>query len=371
MRGAFSLAIVACFALVGCGDALKQIEQLEKANTLTNSVGTGSSASTANVVVEPTASGDPNKLTVCSFNIQFLGNSNKRDDGALAQLVSPYDIVIVQELVSPPYPGRYPDGTPVKPDEQSAEFFNDMKRHGFQYILSEEDTGSGEANHRNGSSTEWWVAFFKPGKVQPAADLPHGFLAQDHSNNPDFERVPYAFPFRSLHGELDFVLISVHLQPGGGRKETARRRHELAAIAAWIERHDLQEKDFIIVGDMNIEDKEELAQATPRGFRSLNDECRATNTNVNAPKPYDHVMYNLTSTTEIDTGFDMQVIDLVKAMKSQWKATEQFPGEPYNHDEFRAYFSDHDPVIFRLTLPSQDDDGVVTTATRPVTNARQ
>ena len=33
------------------------------------------------------------------------------------------------------------------------------------------------------------------------------------------------------------------------------------------------ERDFIILGDMNIQDCDELAQATPTGFVSLNDEC--------------------------------------------------------------------------------------------------
>jgi hypothetical protein len=65
----------------------------------------------------------------------------------------------VQELVSPPYAGKFPDGTPVKPDAESAEFFDAMRGHGFLYAISEEDTGSGDNIHRNGSSTEWWVTF--------------------------------------------------------------------------------------------------------------------------------------------------------------------------------------------------------------------
>ena len=76
-------------------------------------------------------------ISICSFNIQFLGNSRSRDDIALANLVAPYDIVVVQELVSPPYAGTFPDGTPLKPDAESAEFFDAMRGHGFQYVISE------------------------------------------------------------------------------------------------------------------------------------------------------------------------------------------------------------------------------------------
>ena len=94
------------------------------------------------------------QLTVCSFNIQFLGNSRERDDRALAGVVAPYDIVVVQELVSPPFPGQFPDGTSLKPDAESAEFFAEMNSLGFSYVTSEEDTGTGDNIHRNGSSTE-------------------------------------------------------------------------------------------------------------------------------------------------------------------------------------------------------------------------
>ena len=75
---------------------------------------------------------------------------------------------------------------------------------------------------------------------------------------------------------MDFVLISVHLKPGSSGSEEQRRKHELSAIASWIEDQDEHEKDFIILGDMNIYDAEELADATPAGYLSLNDECVPT-----------------------------------------------------------------------------------------------
>jgi endonuclease/exonuclease/phosphatase family metal-dependent hydrolase len=295
-------------------------------------------------------------LTVCSFNVQFLGNSRSREDQTLADVVALYDIVVVQELVSPPYPGYFPDGTPFKPDSESAEFFNAMQDHGFAFVMSEGDTGTGDSIHRNGSSTEWWVAFYKTNRVAPATDLPSGFLAADRSNNEHFERVPYAFGFRTLDSKLDFVLISVHLKPGDGRADRVRRAEELATISDWIRTHEQLEHDFIILGDMNIEDAAELAAVTPTGFLSLNDECRPTNTNVNGPKPYDHVMFNTTYTGEIDRTYDMHVVNLVEELRDNWHSTEPYPGAPYNHNAFRAAYSDHHPVVFRLTVPAFDDD---------------
>jgi endonuclease/exonuclease/phosphatase family metal-dependent hydrolase len=296
-------------------------------------------------------------LSVVSFNVQFLGNSRERDNQALAHLLKDHDVVVVQELVSPPYDGQFPDGRPYKPDEQAAAFFDAMKAHGFSYILSQEDTGTGDTINRNGSSTEWFVAFYKAQKLSPASDLRNGYLAQDRSNHPDYERVPYAFSFRSADQSTDFVLISVHLQPGGSSKERARRAHEFSSIFAWIDQNSESEKDFIILGDMNIEDCDELKAILPALYRSLNESCLATNTNINAPKPYDHVIYNVPHTlSDIDQEFNFKVIDLVKSMKPHWQKTDEaYPGEPYDHNRFRKYYSDHHPVQFKIK-PGFDQD---------------
>jgi endonuclease/exonuclease/phosphatase family metal-dependent hydrolase len=372
------LFAVCLLALAGCEAAtavLETVDELQQNSAPPSlSISTDAQSVSTEVMTAPaigetrtpigdpiTGSGEP--ISVCSFNIQFLGNSRSRDDAALADIVAPYDIVVVQELVSPPYAGKFPDGKPVKPDAESAEFFDAMRGHGFQYVMSEEDTGSGNNIHRNGSSTEWWVSFYKPNRVTPANDLPHGFLAKDRSNHDHFERVPYAFGFRTLEAKLDFVLISVHLQPGDGPANRARRYEELTAIAAWIDSHDQEEHDFIILGDMNIENAKELAAATPPGFVSLNDECRPTNTNVNSPKPYDHVMVNTTWTNEVDLTYDMQVVNLLEELRDDWHYSGPYPGAPYNHNAFRAAYSDHHPVVFRLTIPAADDDETVRLAT--------
>lgn len=301
-------------------------------------------------------SAQPHELAVCSFNIQFLGNFKKRANETLAKVVQDYDIVVVQELVAPPLDGTYPDGTHYSADAEAAEFFMAMQNRGFSYVLSEEDTGTGDEIHRATSATEWWVTFFKPDVIGCAEDVPHGFLAEDRSNNPNYERVPYAFAFRTLDNHLDFVLISVHLQPGDSGADQARRSHELASIAQWIDDHDEHEHDFVIMGDMNIKDVEELGSVTPQGFVSLNNKCCPTNTNPNGPKPYDHIMCNPACTPEINVG-SFQVIDLIQAVRPFWPSSNgSFCGDPYDHNGFRQYYSDHHPVVFTMSIPAVDDD---------------
>jgi endonuclease/exonuclease/phosphatase family metal-dependent hydrolase len=312
--------------------------------------------------ITPALADEDPSLAIASFNIQFLGLSPRRDDPALAMILRDFDVVVVQELASPPFEGKFPDGSDFKPDKEAAEFFQAMNALGFEYELSEEDTGPGPNNHTNRSTTEWWVVFYKADKVAPAGELPTEFLAQDRTDNEHYERVPYAFAFRTPDDKLDFVLISVHLKPNADGK--ARRKEELATIAQWVDGNDNQEKDFIILGDMNIQDCDELQDATPAGFRSLNDECEATNTNVNDPKPYDQVMYRTAFTREIDKPFDFRVYNLIEAMRPFWNSTDPYPGgsvnpigmPAYDHDEFRAFYSDHHPVVFKMTMPAVDDD---------------
>ena len=311
---------------------------------------------------EPTVDADPNvstdeALTISSFNIQFLGSSRRRDNAALVNLVSGYDIVVLQELVAPPYPGTFPDGTAFNPDVEVQAFFDLMRATGFDFILSEEDTGTGDSNHNNGSATEWWVAFYKPDAVTVPDTLPSGFLATDRTNHPDYERVPFAFPFRSANGQLDFVLISVHLKPGDSGSDMLRRAAELRALNDWIQENDDVEKDFLILGDMNYKDCDEIGTVVPSGLSSLNEACLTTNTNISGPRPYDNVLYNEEFTTELDGGFGFVVVDLIEEMRDEWDTTQgDYPGEPYNHNRFRAFYSDHHPVVFQLHISNADDD---------------
>lgn len=289
-------------------------------------------------------------LTVCSFNIQWLGQSTKRDNAALAELLKPFDIVVVQELIAAPAM----IATDPAARQRSAAFFREMGMRGFSFYLSESDTGPKGPLGSSTSKTEWWVTFFRSNRVLPATDVPHGFLSSPLAKNVDFDRVPYALGFRTVDKRSDFVLISVHLNPDDRR----RRAHELGAIGTWIGAQSAiqKERDFIVLGDTNIQNQPELHASMPAGLVSLNDDCVATNVSPKSPKPYDQVFFDPVHTTEIDRSFGFQVINLIEAMRSQWNDTGPYPGDPYLTNVFRLYYSDHDPVAFRIQIPSQDDD---------------
>lgn len=319
-----------------------------------------------------------NEEVICSFNIQFMGNSKIRKNSLLAELLKRQNcsLVVIQEIVAPPdlrllknnsYEGKaelplFPNSDKSwVPQPVVTEFFQSMQENGFDsFWLSEQDTGPGETNMTNGSATEWWAVFYKSKTWKPAFDLPHGFLEEDVTNNGKWDRVPYAFSMRHISDRVDFTLINVHLRPGGDKLSQARRQEELSAIKDWItiQAEKSTERDYIVVGDCNIENSNELSDLVSPSFAALNvDAVFMTNTNVRGYRPYDHVFFDPKYTSEISLVSNFEVVQLVDEMKKVWDlAWGVFPGEEYNHNLFRLYFSDHNPVKFKINTFQPDDD---------------
>lgn len=327
----------------------------------------------------------PDPLFLCSFNIQFVGVERIRDNETLAQILNQEgcDLVAVQELVampdlralpSSPHYGQqeitsFPDGTLHRPLDRATNFFLAMYEVGYDgFILSEEDTSRTNRKHQNSTGTEYWVTFYRKSRLTFADDLPHGFLSDDLRENPIWDRVPYAFAFRNIEETFDFVLISTHLRHGSGREDYDRRAGELHGIKAWIDEMKKinSERDYIILGDMNIQGAEELHTITPKGYVPLNTDAQhMTNTNLNGPMPYDHVMISPNYTKEIPTINNFFVLDLIELARPFWQKhidlavnsvgpPPPYPGDPYTHNLFRRYFSDHHPIGF-WALPTHTD----------------
>lgn len=291
------------------------------------------------------------EIKICSFNIKWLGHYKRKKNQALVSLLKEYDIVLIQELVSPPHKGSYPDGSEFESDKEAKEFTDLMLTNGFEYWISEEDTGPNKI-HTSGAASEWFIVFYSPDKLSIRRNGLNGFLANNRLSNPDYERVPYAFSFKVNDGGMDFVLISVHLKPGSSRENRARRIHEIGSVYDWILENDSEEKDFIILGDMNIHDCRELSSVLPAGYSSINANCKATNLSSEG-KPYDHGFYHTEYSTEVDLS-SFRVLDLKDEMLSIWDGIGVFPED--NLGLFSQYYSDHKPIIFTLKDTEKDDD---------------
>lgn len=274
-----------------------------------------------------------------SYNIKWLGYSKTRENHSIANMLfeAKRDLVIIQEVVAPPME-VVTESKIIKADPQVKAFFDAMEERGYKYVISKEDTGTGEKIHINSAATEWFVAFYNPEKLQL---LEKGYIAQDRSNHDDYERVPYQFTFKEISSEMDIVLISTHLKPGKGKKNRVRRYHELQSIFDWIKvrKESSKERDYIVLGDMNVYSCDILDIHLRDGFKRANTEC--LNSNLKMNKPYDQVLY--TEHSKID---NYEVIDMYEIYDIDRETSNK---------EVIARYSDHHPVFFTVVSEVDDD----------------
>jgi hypothetical protein len=384
------------------------------------------------------------EISLCSFNIQFLGNSSIRQNEYLANfLTNACDLVFVQEMIAAPEPwpsqkatfqgketevpvfrsalspaekaenigiGKvesgiiwtsYPNGEKVKLEVKTTPFFEGMIKNGFSFVLSQDKT-SRMANHSNGSESEWFVAFFDPHKLAAVYPEYTTFLKDTPEalfGGGDFIRVPHAFGFRTVDGNLDFVAVSVHLHftfkpavlkqirsdyesgaptevekyrhlfatPGKAtvaELDRRQRSHELATIRTWINKRigaaPAHENDFIILGDTNIGTSDALKEFSHEiSMRSFNEACIYTNAAYNLVNKasqacYDQIFFDEKYLTEADLspngGF--KVFDLTKIVPN----IRNSAGIIEDPTKFRTEYSDHFPVMIKLKIPAHDDD---------------
>ena len=295
-------------------------------------------------------------LKICSFNIQFLGHFQTRENAILADVVKNNDIVVVQEMVAAPVDGLYPDKTAYKADKESGAFVTEMTKRGFSYWMSTEDTGPTK-NHTPTTASEWWIVFYKKEKVLPDTVRCHGFVSQPLVANATFDRVPYAFPFKAVHGKSNFTLVSVHLHPDDGKADVVERKAELDYLMSWMTSLKESNKDVYVLGDCNIYDQKEFVDYKTKHITSLNEACVSTNSlkygNAAKGEPYDHVFYTSYSNEDLIKN-SFNVIDLkAEILKLVPAGTYQL--DPYVHDDFRTKFSDHLPVTFQLVTGKDTD----------------
>ena len=89
-----------------------------------------------------------NNTYVATYNIKWLGYSKYRENTEIANLLSQTrDLVLIQEIVAPPYDLIMDNGKKIKGDAEVAAFFEAMHNVGYTSVMSSEDTGTGEKNH--------------------------------------------------------------------------------------------------------------------------------------------------------------------------------------------------------------------------------
>lgn len=349
--------------------------------------------------LEPAPTG---KSHFCSFNIQFLGKAYERgrsESEVLLKAVENCTVIALQELIASPVDLVFPNGDIMTADPEAKIFFDTLAElyPQFAYILSPEDTGRWE-NHTSANYSEFFVFIYRKDILEPIDSPSNGFLQQKligfkdcdrniiEENN--FDRVPYAQTFRFLSGGGDFVLINAHLhadtrkpctdQRGSTIEDIDRRGSELTEILKWIQKNDQgQEKDFILIGDLNLTKPEvnllmtgmagsrtqiqkgdhptirqKFLDYKAAGYVTLNSQCAPTN--VGGDECFDHVIFRPAITKEIDTDYGMRVIDL-QSVAEESGYCQKNPSICETTTRFIPYFTDHNPIVFQWSHLADDD----------------
>ena len=173
-------------------------------------------------------------LVIATWNIQQF--SNRHTDRALqyvADICERFDIVALQE---------------VKTDLRGLQRLQ-AKLPGNYRILVSDPTGNSER----------FAFLYDKRSVYPtgmASDIGFDVPAKTHQGY-QLHRMPYCASFRA--GRFDFVIATAHIYFGKTAKERDQRREEIAALVDFIDRRartdkeKVYDRDFFIVGDLNIE----------------------------------------------------------------------------------------------------------------------
>lgn len=180
-------------------------------------------------------------IVLATFNIQNFGITKMRERpqvvDTLVSIFLKYDVVAVQEI-------SHKNGDTPK---RFLDSLNKYYEGSFEMLISE----------RSGlqtddlSSQEQYGFYFKKDKIQK---LDEGVLYPDEEND-FFQREPYMAHFKSINGEFDFVLITVHTTPSKSENPliTLNEVSSLNEVVIWARNHYPNEKDFIVVGDFNAD----------------------------------------------------------------------------------------------------------------------
>jgi exonuclease III len=167
---------------------------------------------------------------IAAFNIQVFGRAKRQKEDVMAvltKIVREFDVVLVQEIRDS--------------SEETVPYFlhriNEMEGPKYNYIRSE----------RLGRTTskEAYAYFYNSETV----DFIQGSDYVYNDVNDVFEREPYIASFKS--GNFDFTLVGVHTKPGDAYYEISN----LTLVVSSIQGARSNEKDIIVIGDLNADGK--------------------------------------------------------------------------------------------------------------------
>jgi endonuclease/exonuclease/phosphatase family metal-dependent hydrolase len=168
-------------------------------------------------------------IIIANFNIQVFGKAKVRKTGVmvvLAKTITQFDIVAVQKI-------RDKSGTAIRELEHAV----DTMGTDYEYIIGP---------RLGRTSLKEQYAFMYNTKTITAGE---SYTFNDQADF--FHREPFIAQFETKNGNFDFVLITLHTDPD----EATREINTIPMVVRDAQNHFPDEKDFIILGDLNADCK--------------------------------------------------------------------------------------------------------------------
>ena len=303
---------------------------------------TGIDVSTASAEVQPVdlknlGQRSNETIRIATFNIQVFGESKASDErvmAALAQIVSQFDVVAIQEV-------RSKDLKPIYA------LVDKLRASGANYAA----VGSAPLGNRDSTYSESYAFIWDESRLRMTQDA---YVVQDPSDR--MPREPMVASFEARAGSADgrqpfrFTLINVHTSPDGVAESALENEMDvLDDVFVRVRQYDYQltgEEDCILLGDLNVPANRlrELGQIP--GVESIAPNLK---TNTRRTKTYDHILIDRNLTTEFTGRFG--VLDIQK----QFGISEEEALKISDHLPLWAEFSAYE------TPPAPPDNANVAT----------
>jgi endonuclease/exonuclease/phosphatase family metal-dependent hydrolase len=217
-------------------------------------------------------------LLLATWNIRAFGDNRSSESlHYLAEIVSRFDLIAVQEVVSN-LDGLHKLVSLLGPN--------------WDYIVTDSTEGTAGGGERMAFIFDRCKVFFR--KMAGEIVLPESKLIDKKSQ---FARTPFCVAFQA--GWFRFILTSVHIYYGTSVNDNPRRVEEITAIAKFLkDRAKKEGENYILMGDFNIFDTTDATMDAlkKQGFY-VPDATQEVHSDLGKAKHYDQIAFKL----KIDT----------------------------------------------------------------------
>ena len=216
-------------------------------------------------------------LLLATWNIRKFGDNKSAESlQYLAEIISRFDLIAVQEVVS---------------SLDGLQRLVSLLGHNWDFVVTDSTEGTSGGSERMAFIYDKCKVFFR--KMAGELVLPQSKLIPVEDEKMQFARTPFSVAFQA--GWFRFILTTVHIFYGKDVKVDQRRLDEITAIAKFIkERAKKEDENYILLGDFNIFGTEDATMKAleKQGFY-IPESIRACPSDYGKTKHYDQIAFKL------------------------------------------------------------------------------